>query len=154
MITVIRVGLIFIIGILSIQLAKSREIREIIVHTTDANVNCGAECVNKMHVAKGWDSCGYHKIVMVDGSVEDCRPFEVIGAHVRGFNTTSVGVAWAGQGLPSKLQYESLRKLVKSLMKRFNLSSKQVHGHKEYSTSGTKTCPNINMNIFRRLLND
>jgi len=146
--------LIFITFILLIQLAKAREINTIVIHTTDMPSSCGAKCVDRLHKARGWKSCGYHKIVMADGSVQNCRPIRSQGAHVRSFNRDSIGIAWAGKGEPNQVQLVKLKEVVKLLLIKYNLRGNRVFGHKHFPTSGDKTCPNMDMVNFRRSLNE
>ena len=57
-----------------------------------------AEC-KSWHLAKGWSDIGYHYLIDRDGTVTEGRPIENSGAHAKGYNKTSVGIAlWGGHG--------------------------------------------------------
>lgn len=147
----IRIFLFFLMLGLLIDLARSREIDEIIIHTTDMVETCEAKCIDKYHrETLGWDSCGYHLVIMRDGIIEKCRDFDTVGAHVKDRNAKSIGVAWAGQGSPTKAQLTQLYIVTKMLMYRFDIT--KVSGHLEYNKD--KTCPNINMEEFRSKLGE
>lgn len=45
---------------------------------------------------RGWLDIGYHSVILPDGTVEPGRPTDAVGAHVRGFNRTSLGVCLIG----------------------------------------------------------
>lgn len=131
-----------------------RDIDFIVVHATDVDKSCGAECIDKIHVARGWDSCGYHYIVMPSGEVQSCRPEDKVGAHTKEYNKNSIGVAWAGHdGDLTSEQIKSLLKTVKDLLIKYNLNKSKVYGHNHFPTSGKKTCPIIDMDKFREELN-
>ena len=95
---------------------------------------------------RGWNSCGYHYIVMHDGTVEKCRPEQTVGAHVRGSNLDSLGIAWAGQGTPTDKQYTKLVQLTVDVLKRLKLTVMNVFGHSHFNKG--KTCPDIDMFDF------
>ena len=73
---------------------------------------------------KGWRGIGYHKVILRDGTIEDGRPLDQQGAHVRGMNNKSVGIALAG-GMNEERdgpeinftdeQYDTLRDLLDDL---------------------------------------
>ena len=41
-------------------------------------------------------SCGYHYVIKRDGQIELGRPIEKIGAHVKGYNKSSIGICYCG----------------------------------------------------------
>ena len=149
----VRLTILAITAILYVSTGDRREIKKIIIHITDTDKLCGAKCVDKIHVARGWESCGYHYIVMHDGKVEKCRDEGKVGAHTKGYNEDSLGVAWAGkEGDLTYNQYESLLFLVETLIIKYNLSKDDVYGHNHFPTSGKKTCPIIDMVKFKKRL--
>lgn len=130
-----------------------RPINKIFIHVSDSrdDLDVGVKEIRQWHLARGWKDIGYHYVVRIDGTVEPGRPEEKIGAHAQGYNEDSIGVCWVGRFAMHPKQKESLVRLVKSLMKKYKLSRKDVLGHYEVDTHG-KTCPNINMDEFRDLL--
>ena len=125
-----------------------REIRDIIVHcsATKPSQDFGVNDIRRWHVGQGWSDVGYHFIVKLDGTIEKGRPISVIGAHVKGFNSNSIGVCYIGgvdeSGKPSdtrtEAQKESLDQLLTYLAYRFNAP---ISGHNDYT--GAKSCPSF-----------
>jgi N-acetylmuramoyl-L-alanine amidase len=71
----------------------------IVLHysATYPDQNIGAAEIDRMHRARGFrGGCGYHYVIRRDGTVEPGRPENVVGAHVRGFNTGSIGICLVG----------------------------------------------------------
>lgn len=145
-----------------------REIRKIIVHCTDSSWG-NAQIIDSWHKERGWDGIGYHFLILNsyptyrslkerrpavenDGLIEEGRPLEKMGAHCRGHNLDSVGIALVGVNAFSKAQIYSLQKLIKLLLKQFNLSINDVYGHYEFDRM--KSCPNLDMDWFREWFNN
>jgi N-acetyl-anhydromuramyl-L-alanine amidase AmpD len=63
---------------------------------TKPDQDIGAEVIRGWHVKKGWSDIGYHFVVRRNGALELGRPLLDIGAHVQGFNASSVGVCMVG----------------------------------------------------------
>ncbi|MDE6110089.1 MAG: N-acetylmuramoyl-L-alanine amidase [Muribaculaceae bacterium] len=126
-----------------------RKINLIIVHctATPAGRRVTADEVDRWHRQRGFNGIGYHYLVGIDGSVEKGRPVEVSGAHCKGHNMASIGVAYAGgldsQGRPADTrtpeQRRALRELIAALRKRFPQA--QVRGHRDFAA---KACPCFN----------
>jgi len=140
-----------------------RPIRKIIVHNTDSNWG-DVEAVDAWHKQRGWDGIGYHFLITnaypkyenlklrkpdleADGMILEGRELHKIGAHTKGHNYDSVGIALVGTDVFSKMQIYSLQQLLKLLMKQFNLTVYDIYGHYEFNHG--KSCPNINMDYFR-----
>lgn len=57
----------------------------------------GASEIRKWHVEdNGWSDIGYHSVIRRSGAIELGRPLHVSGAHVKGFNSRSVGICMVG----------------------------------------------------------
>jgi N-acetylmuramoyl-L-alanine amidase len=56
----------------------------------------GAQQITEWHTAKGWAAIGYHFVITRAGDLELGRPVTDVGAHVQGYNATSVGVCMVG----------------------------------------------------------
>lgn len=105
-----------------------------------------AEC-KRWHLDRNFSDVGYHYFVDRDGTVTEGRPIEKSGAHARGHNTGSVGIAlWGGHGGDQDDKFEdhftpaqdrALRKLISSLRMEYPSITK-VRGHNEVSA---KMCP-------------
>lgn len=90
-----------------------------------------------------WNDIGYHFVITKDGVIHIGRPIEEIGAHVKGFNASSVGICLTGESDFSEAQFKALRKLVNDLISNLGLSIIDVLGH--YELTRGKTCPNFNV---------
>ncbi|MCK5605118.1 N-acetylmuramoyl-L-alanine amidase [Candidatus Pacearchaeota archaeon] len=131
-----------------------REIKKLIIHCTDSDdsLDIGFREINSWHHKNGWKSksgisCGYHFIIRKDGSIEQGRPQKEVGAHSYGQNRSSLGIVWVGRKDFNMRQNKSMRALIRGLMFKYNLSVTDVYGHYEFTDK--KTCPNINMDIYR-----
>lgn len=123
-----------------------RELKEIILHctATKEGIDYSVEQVRKWHLDRGFNDIGYHFLIRLDGTVEAGRPLETVGAHCKGHNANSIGIAYVGgldkNGRPKDTrtlpQKEAMRRLVHDLKQYF--PRLEVHCHNEYST---KACP-------------
>ena len=129
-----------------------REINKIIIHCT-ATPECrdvGVAEVRDWHVGhNGWSDIGYHYLITLNGTVEVGRPESRTGAHVKGQNKNSIGVAYSGgmdkaykepKDTRTPEQKEALIWLVKELKDKYPGST--VHGHNEFSA---KACPSFDV---------
>ena len=125
------------------------------------------ETVDRWHKEKGWSGIGYHFLitncfpsrkrwetkrpdVSADGVVYEGRPITSAGAHVKGHNWHSIGVALVGKkGAFTSKQLLSAVQLCKQLKEEFPGINKIV-GH--YELFDGKTCPDIDMDLFRELV--
>lgn len=73
-------------------------VRLIVLHysATHADQDPGVEDIRRMHLARGFNDVGYHYVIRRDGRIEKGRAEEVIGAHVKGHNTGSLGICCIG----------------------------------------------------------
>ena len=78
-------------------MGQSRAIDFIVWHTSaTADQDIGVKEIREWHKAKGWRDVGYHLIIRRDGTVEQGRLLDDIGAHVRGYNSRSIGICIVG----------------------------------------------------------
>ena len=75
-----------------------RTINEIDIHcsATPPNMDIGVKEIRQWHVAKNWSDIGYHDVIRRDGTLEEGRPLERAGAHIRGRNANSIAVCMIG----------------------------------------------------------
>lgn len=141
-----------------------RKLNKIFIHCTattgDEKGDVDVETVREWHTSdpRNWSDIGYHYLIRRDGTIETGRPLERAGAHVKGHNAESIGVAYSGglHALTRKEwdtrtpeQKEALKTLVKALKTTFN-SIESVHGHNEVSA---KACPCFNVGVEYRNFN-
>lgn len=130
-----------------------RKINKIILHCT-ATPECrptSVEEIRRWHVeGRGWSDIGYHYVVHLDGSVSVGRPLRRSGAHCKGHNKNSIGIAYVGgidridfKPLDTRTeeQISSLYELIMNLMKDYPEAT--LHGHNEFSN---KACPSFDVN--------
>ena len=96
---------------------------------------------------RGWKAIGYHFVIDRDGTVANGRPVEQVGAHVRGHNANSIGIALMGGfgGAADDMfadhytpaQDKALRKLIADL-RAAHSEIVRVSGHNRYAA---KACP-------------
>jgi len=70
----------------------------IVIHcsATKPTQDVDAAAIDEWHRARGWAGIGYHLVIKRDGTVEPGRPLDSAGAHVRGYNSRSIGVCMVG----------------------------------------------------------
>lgn len=73
-------------------------IRHIVLHysATYPDQDLDVDDIRKMHKARGFNDVGYHYIIKRDGTVQKGRADSVVGAHVAGHNTGSLGICCIG----------------------------------------------------------
>lgn len=124
----------------------TKQITEIIIHctATPAGRDLHVADITRYHLARGFDTIGYHYLVALDGTIEQGRAIEYIGAHCLGHNDRSIGVAYVG-GVTADMapcdtrteaQRRALAMLVSELRRRYPRAT--VHGHREFAA---KACP-------------
>ena len=126
-----------------------RPINEIIVHTTATPEGrpVTVKEIDAWHRARGWSGIGYHRVVHLDGSVEDGRPIARIGAHVAGRNTGTIGLVYVGgcekDGVTPKDTRTPAQKkamLAELIALRDRFAVKKISGHRDYAA---KACPSF-----------
>jgi N-acetylmuramoyl-L-alanine amidase len=97
-----------------------RAIRKIIVHHT--GVDTTLEKLRASVQRRGYSDIPYHFVIMPDGSVHATRPIERMGAHCKGHNADSIGIALMGnldKVPPTEAQVASLARLLAELRSQF-----------------------------------
>ena len=126
-----------------------RTITEIIIHSTATpkGMHATAQDIDRWHRHKGFDCIGYHFVIQRSGQIERGRPIENIGAHCKGHNAKSVGIAYVGGLNESKQsadtrtisQKQALTTLIKQLLKQYP-TIKKISGHRDYCNTA---CPSF-----------
>lgn len=127
-----------------------RDIDYIVIHcaATKPSMDVPIERVKKWHLDRGWSDIGYHYYITRDGEIHKGRKLSTIGAHVRGYNSKSIGICYEGgineSGEPednrTKEQKKSLLKVVQIL--KFVFSNAIVQGHRDFPNVN-KACPSF-----------
>ena len=114
----------------------------VIVHTTDTppSMNIGVEEIREWHIERGFNGIGYHYVIRKNGTIEKGRDENMVGAHCKGRNWESIGIAcvggWKGEDDRTDAQRTSLHTLCKKLYDKYSL---EFNSHSEFSK---KSCPN------------
>lgn len=103
---------------------------------------------------RGWKCIGYHYVIWRNGAITMGRPLWAIGAHVQGWNSTSVAIALSGGKGSRRTDYfldnytedqdDGLTLLVNALQLRYADPPLELCGHHEHPTAG-KECPGFNV---------
>ncbi len=126
-------------------MTKRKHTDVLIVHCADTppGMDLTVDMIDRWHKAKGWDGIGYHYLVKADGNVLEGRQEDEVGAHVKGFNSVSVGICLeGGHGSRfdfTRVQMDALGYLLSGLLLKYKKAV--VRGHNDYDPH--KTCPNF-----------
>jgi len=128
-----------------------RKLDTLILHCTATRFDHDVtiDDIRVWHVARGWKREGYHFLIRLDGTIERGRPVDMIGAHAKGFNRTSLGLAYAGgidkdgnaTNTMSRDQTDAMFVLIDSLAVVFG--QLKLIGHND--VTDRKTCPNFDV---------
>ena len=145
-----------------------RRINEIIIHCSGSEFG-DADWLNAVHVSPefGFSKIGYHFVICnghkrkyidydakLDGAIETGRNLEEEGAHCKDQNEDTIGICLIGVKSFTKAQFIALKVLVKDMLDKFG--KLKISGHYECKTGieQGKTCPNFDMDWFRKDFND
>jgi N-acetylmuramoyl-L-alanine amidase len=127
---------------------EMRRIDYIVVHSTATpeGRHTSLEDVTRWHLARGFRAIGYHYLIELDGIARGGRPLSESGAHVKGHNSNSIGIAYAGgtdaagkaKDTRTAKQKESLKKLLSDLKKLH--PNAEIVGHRDL---GATACPSF-----------
>lgn len=125
-----------------------RQVVRVVVHcaATPEGRDFRMADIDRWHRAKGWNGCGYHYVVDLDGKIEKGRDLEDLGAHAGVYNRGSIGVCYIGgldkDGEPkdtrTAAQKESLLWLLGML--RYLYPGVEIVGHRDLPDV-KKACP-------------
>lgn len=119
---------------------------------TRPSQDIGAAEIDRMHRQRGFKCIGYHKVIRRDGTIEDGRPIDQVGAHVENWNSVSVGICLVG-GVSEKdinvaennftpAQWEALSKLLVELKQKYPHA--HIQGHRDFPKVA-KACPSFDV---------
>jgi hypothetical protein len=126
-----------------------KEVLYLVLHCSSTRVSqkVTVNDIDRWHHARGWaGGCGYHWIVLQDGTIQAGRPESVAGAHVKGYNQHAIGVCYIG-GIDENGNYADTRTpaqknalwhLFKSLKESYPQA--KIVGHRDFPNVH-KRCP-------------
>lgn len=135
----------------------------VVHHTGMRDVDISATEIHNMHKYRNrWAGIGYHFVIRKDGTIENGRPIDAIGAHTSINNEFTVGICLTGNfniGKPSQEQLYSAVQLVSAIADKYKFTPTDttVFGHRDLLKTSCpgdslyKLLPNI-INGARMLL--
>lgn len=116
-----------------------RKIERIFVHCTAGNQNATVEDLMVAFKSRGWVYPGYHYAVLKNGAIRQLLDEDKISNGVKGYNSTSINIAYtggidrSGKGVDNRTeeQKKSLISLLKSLRERY--PDAKIMGHRDIS---------------------
>lgn len=142
-----------------------RKIEMVIIHCSDSPEG-DVHSIREFHMrpksegGRGFDDIGYHFVILKDGTVQDGRSIEKVGAHCEGHNATSIGVCLVGKPdmqRPSvdftDSQMRALKILVHQILRSCGLDEDNVFGHYELDQCG-KVCPQMPGPLLRAYIGE
>lgn len=127
-----------------------RSISHIVLHCTASpeGREVSVKEIDRWHRQAGFAKIGYHYVIHLDGSISEGRPLEEAGAHVAGYNATTIGISYVGgvsandvniaKDTRTPAQKAAMFKLVSDLKARF--PNAEVLGHRDFP-GVSKACP-------------
>ena len=142
-------------------MAKRKETKYIAIHcsATGADMDIGAKEIDRWHRQKGFFSIGYHYVIRRDGTLELGRDEGDIGAHVQGYNASSIGICMVGgvnaddfskaENNFTEEQFRRLRDLLLDLTVRY--PDAEVLGHRDFPDVA-KACPSFDVRKWLKVI--
>ena len=134
-----------------------RDIKRVILHctATKEGVDVDVDRIRKWHLARNFSDIGYHYVILLNGDIALGRNVFTQGAHTKGANKSSIGIAYVGgldeNGEPkdtmSLYQDISFMRLFEALSVTFG--KLDLHGHNEFSN---KACPSFDVQLKYKFL--
>ena len=137
---------------MEIQFKTRKTTDYIVVHcsATKPSMDIGAKEIRMWHKRdNGWLDIGYHFVIRRDGTIEEGRKVDQVGAHVKNYNSISVGVCLVG-GVNDSLKPEynftkeqeaSLKEVLKTLKEKYPIAV--IKGHRDFDSG--KACPSFDV---------
>lgn len=134
-----------------IQFNKRPQTDYIVVHcaATKPSMDVGVREIRQWHMQQGWLDVGYHYVIRRDGTIEEGRPHDTTGSHVKGFNSSSVGICLVG-GINDSGKFDanftsnqltSLIDILDRMQKEYPKA--KIVGH--HTLDAGKACPSFNV---------
>lgn len=140
----------------------NRKYTRIVVHCSDtpASMDVGVKEIRQWHTlppprGRGWKDIGYQYVIRRNGTVElgrdtdhDGSSLDEIGAHVAGYNASSVGVCLVGGKGGFNFTFRQLTVLMQLIedLKEEVPTIEEVVGHRDLDSG--KACPQFDISAF------
>lgn len=117
-----------------------RKINRLVIHctATEEGVPVTIQDITDWHKDRGFKTIGYHFVVQPDGFIDKGRDIRIIGAHAKGYNKDSIGIAYVGgykDGNPTDTRTEKQKYALKGLVigLEATFGKCEVVGHRDLS---------------------
>ena len=115
----------------------------------DADKDSSAEEIHKFHQeTNGWAGIGYHFVIRKDGTIEQGRKLNAVGAHAYQHNKNSVGICVSGNfeiSKPNRAQMDSLKLLTAWLCQKYKLNPMKKGVMVAHRDLNDTACPGDNL---------
>lgn len=129
-------------------MAQRKQTDYIVIHCSASkpSMDVDAQVIDKWHRQFGWSRIGYAYVIKRDGEVEEGRDANAVGAHVKGYNSVSLGICMVG-GVDEDMnpennytpeQWDSLVELLETLTAKY--PDAEILGHRDFPDV-KKACP-------------
>lgn len=123
------------------HLQVNRKIDLIVIHCTASRCTSDLTptALEREHCTQKMSQCGYHFYIRKNGIIHPMRPLSIIGAHVKGHNSNSIGIAYEGglnaRGIPTDTRTPEQRSALRALLHdlRSNFPNARILGHRDLS---------------------
>lgn len=119
----------------------TRTINLIVIHCTASRCTSTLtpEALDAEHRRRGFNSCGYHFYITRGGQVHVMRDIALTGAHAKGYNSHSIGIAYEGgldaNGQPADTRTPEQKQVLIALLRqlRNTYPAARICGHRDLS---------------------
>lgn len=136
---------------------KSTDFVAIHSSATRPSMNWGVANIEALHRSRGFLGVGYHIVIKRDGTAENGRPIDTVGAHTKGHNSTSIGICMIG-GVQERNahqpennftpeQFHTLDIILQGLENQY--PNIKIQGHRDFSGTAT-LCPSFDVSKWLR----
>lgn len=116
-------------------LATRQKTEFIVIHHTASGATTTLENIHRGHIARGFNGIGYHiyNRLNPDSGLWQCfygRPLHTIGSHVKGHNSNSIGIAFAGNyedNIPTPSMLNHVREVLAYFAKEYPTAKFAYH---------------------------
>lgn len=131
---------------------NDRNIKYLVIHcaATKPSMDVPIERIRKWHLDRGFNDVGYHFYIRRDGSLHKGRDIDTTGAHVKGYNSVSIGICYEGgideSGEPedNRTPYQ-MRALIRILCELVTVyPDANIRGHRDFE-GVNKACPSFDV---------
>ncbi len=128
-------------------------IKTLVIHHSAVPASISAEQIAQFNVSKNnWPGIGFHYFITQAGDIQQTNNLDTISYHAGGDNSTSVGIAFAGNfnaETPTQSQIDAGGHLVAWLLGHFNLPLSAMKAHKDLTDT---PCPGAQWETWKSRL--